>query len=82
MTKVSWRYNNDVMNSTDGEGPVHYGVCSNYLMDRKPGDEVYLFIRRYDGIVSTGRYLLKVKGNRLCLWMPKSLEQMPYFKGK
>ncbi|CAB3251854.1 unnamed protein product [Arctia plantaginis] len=29
----------------DGEGPVHYGVCSNYLMDRKPGDEVYLFIR-------------------------------------
>lgn len=32
---------------TDGEGPVHYGVCSNYLMDRKPGDEVYLFIRRY-----------------------------------
>ncbi|XP_072944115.1 nitric oxide synthase-like protein isoform X1 [Epargyreus clarus] len=29
----------------DGEGPIHYGVCSNYLMDRKPGDEVYLFIR-------------------------------------
>ncbi|XP_075969286.1 nitric oxide synthase isoform X2 [Anticarsia gemmatalis] len=29
----------------DGEGPVHYGVCSNYLMDRKPGDEVHLFIR-------------------------------------
>nr|XP_032513721.1 nitric oxide synthase-like protein [Danaus plexippus plexippus] len=29
----------------DGEGPVHYGVCSNYLMDRKSGDEVYLFIR-------------------------------------
>lgn len=29
----------------DGEGPVHYGVCSNYLMERKPGDEVYLFIR-------------------------------------
>ncbi|XP_063359614.1 nitric oxide synthase-like protein isoform X1 [Cydia amplana] len=29
----------------EGEGPIHYGVCSNYLMDRKPGDEVYLFIR-------------------------------------
>lgn len=29
----------------DGEGPVHFGVCSNYLMERKPGDEVYLFIR-------------------------------------
>ncbi|KAG7307096.1 hypothetical protein JYU34_007233 [Plutella xylostella] len=29
----------------DGVGPLHYGVCSNYLMDRKPGDEVYLFIR-------------------------------------
>ncbi|XP_022819321.1 nitric oxide synthase-like protein isoform X2 [Spodoptera litura] len=29
----------------DGEGPLHYGVCSNYLMDRKPGDEVYLFVR-------------------------------------
>ncbi|XP_059050101.1 nitric oxide synthase-like protein [Achroia grisella] len=29
----------------DGEGPVHYGVCSNYLMDCKSGDEVYLFIR-------------------------------------
>ncbi|KAI8435227.1 hypothetical protein MSG28_003583 [Choristoneura fumiferana] len=29
----------------EGEGPVHYGVCSNYLMDRKPGDKVYLFIR-------------------------------------
>lgn len=29
----------------DGEGPLHYGVCSNYLMDRNPGDEVYLFHR-------------------------------------
>ncbi|XP_046680462.1 LOW QUALITY PROTEIN: nitric oxide synthase, salivary gland-like [Homalodisca vitripennis] len=29
----------------DGEGPVHYGVCSNYLHGIKEGDQVYLFVR-------------------------------------
>ncbi|KAG8307258.1 Nitric oxide synthase, brain [Homalodisca vitripennis] len=28
-----------------GEGPVHYGVCSNYLNDVKKDDQVYLFVR-------------------------------------
>ncbi|KAJ9597797.1 hypothetical protein L9F63_011405 [Diploptera punctata] len=29
----------------DGEGPVHYGVCSNYLRDVNEDDDVYLFVR-------------------------------------
>lgn len=29
----------------DGEGPVHYGVCSNYLLDAKVGSDIYLFVR-------------------------------------
>ncbi|XP_046390490.1 nitric oxide synthase-like protein isoform X2 [Ischnura elegans] len=31
--------------SQGGEGPVHYGVCSNYLKDTEIGDTVYTFIR-------------------------------------
>lgn len=30
----------------DGEGPVHYGVCSNYLRDANEGDDINLFVRR------------------------------------
>ncbi|CAG9096154.1 unnamed protein product [Plutella xylostella] len=33
-------------NTRDGEGPEHYGVCSTFLQTRKPGDEVFAFIRR------------------------------------
>ncbi|XP_075220584.1 nitric oxide synthase isoform X1 [Lycorma delicatula] len=29
----------------DGEGPIHYGVCSNYLLDAKVGDEIFMFVR-------------------------------------
>lgn len=29
-----------------GEGPIHYGVCSNYLNDVKIGDFVPCFVRR------------------------------------
>ncbi|XP_071050182.1 nitric oxide synthase, salivary gland isoform X2 [Onthophagus taurus] len=29
----------------DGEGPVHYGVCSNYLQDVPVGENVCLFVR-------------------------------------
>ncbi|XP_023704470.1 nitric oxide synthase, salivary gland isoform X3 [Cryptotermes secundus] len=29
----------------DGEGPVHYGVCSNYLRDANEGDDINLFVR-------------------------------------
>ena len=32
--------------SVDGEGPVHYGVCSNYLRDANEGDDIHLFVRR------------------------------------
>ncbi|KAL0893659.1 hypothetical protein ABMA27_013817 [Loxostege sticticalis] len=28
------------------EGPTHYGVCSTYLQNSKPGDEILLFTRR------------------------------------
>lgn len=30
-----------------GEGPVHYGVCSNYLYDIPVGSLVPCFVRRY-----------------------------------
>lgn len=33
--------------TTDGEGPVHYGVCSNHLQDVAEGEEIYMFVRRY-----------------------------------
>lgn len=29
----------------DGEGPEHYGVCSNYLGNKQADDSVYLFVR-------------------------------------
>ncbi|CAG9783567.1 unnamed protein product [Diatraea saccharalis] len=31
----------------DGQGPTHYGVCSTYLKDANPGEQILLFIRRY-----------------------------------
>ncbi|CAH0554483.1 unnamed protein product [Brassicogethes aeneus] len=34
-----------VYKTEDGEGPLHYGVCSNYLHDVPEGDEVCLFVR-------------------------------------
>jgi nitric-oxide synthase len=34
-----------VYKTQDGEGPVHYGVCSNYLQDVPVGEEVCLFVR-------------------------------------
>lgn len=30
----------------DGKGPLHYGVCSNYLKEVKAGDHIELFVRR------------------------------------
>ena len=32
---------------SEGSGPYHYGVCSNYLNDIKLGEDVYVFIRRF-----------------------------------
>lgn len=29
-----------------GKGVTHYGVCSNYLLDAKINDTVYMFVRR------------------------------------
>lgn len=29
-----------------GEGPPHYGVCSNYLQDIEVGEDICMFIRR------------------------------------
>ncbi|GLV41924.1 Nitric oxide synthase [Carabus blaptoides fortunei] len=34
-----------VYKTQDGDGPIHYGVCSNYLQDVAEGDDVYLFVR-------------------------------------
>ncbi|KAH9639089.1 hypothetical protein HF086_009058 [Spodoptera exigua] len=34
-----------VYRTQNGEGPVHYGVCSNYLKSLQPGDEIMAFIR-------------------------------------
>lgn len=31
--------------SLDGEGPEHYGVCSNYLANKAANDNIYLFVR-------------------------------------
>lgn len=30
----------------DGFGPIHYGVCSNYLRDVLYGEPLYVFVRR------------------------------------
>lgn len=30
----------------DGEGPMHYGVCSNYIEQLKGNDKINLFFRR------------------------------------
>lgn len=35
-----------VYKTQDGEGPMHYGVCSNYLQDVPVGGDVCFFIRR------------------------------------
>ncbi|XP_026757602.2 nitric oxide synthase-like isoform X1 [Galleria mellonella] len=35
-----------VYKSQNGKGPTHYGVCSTYLKNLKPGDQVFVFIRR------------------------------------
>ncbi|KAK7869083.1 hypothetical protein R5R35_000802 [Gryllus longicercus] len=34
-----------VYRTEDGEGPVHYGVCSNYLRDVNVDEHIYLFVR-------------------------------------
>ncbi|XP_050304291.1 nitric oxide synthase, salivary gland isoform X2 [Anthonomus grandis grandis] len=34
-----------VYNTQGGDGPAHYGVCSNYLQDIEVGQDVFLFIR-------------------------------------
>lgn len=33
---------------TDGRGPLHHGVCSNYLKEVPPGGHLELFVRRWD----------------------------------
>lgn len=35
-----------VYKTQNGEGPIHYGVCSTHLQSLKPNDEVMIFIRR------------------------------------
>ncbi|KAJ8975786.1 hypothetical protein NQ317_005168 [Molorchus minor] len=34
-----------VYRTEDGEGPMHYGVCSNYLQNISVDEEVYVFVR-------------------------------------
>lgn len=34
-----------VYRTQDGEGPIHYGVCSNYLQEVPVGEEICLFVR-------------------------------------
>ncbi|KAJ8968172.1 hypothetical protein NQ314_002429, partial [Rhamnusium bicolor] len=34
-----------VYRTEDGEGPIHYGVCSNYLQNIPINDEIFLFVR-------------------------------------
>lgn len=29
-----------------GSGPIHYGVCSNYLREISDGEPLYVFVRR------------------------------------
>lgn len=36
-----------VYKTQDGEGPIHYGVCSNYLQDVAVGSDICFFIRKY-----------------------------------
>lgn len=36
-----------VYRTQDGTGPLHYGVCSNYLQDVPIGNDVYVFVRRF-----------------------------------
>lgn len=35
-----------VYRTQNGQGPMHYGVCSTYLQNLKPEDEALVFIRR------------------------------------
>ncbi|XP_014368149.2 nitric oxide synthase [Papilio machaon] len=35
-----------VYKTEGGNGSTHYGVCSTYLQNRKPGDELIVFLRR------------------------------------
>ncbi|XP_049776657.1 nitric oxide synthase, salivary gland [Schistocerca cancellata] len=34
-----------VYRTQDGDGPLHYGVCSNFLRDAEENDQIYLFVR-------------------------------------
>jgi nitric-oxide synthase, brain len=34
-----------IYKSEDGEGPEHYGVCSNYLKDLQDNESMHLFVR-------------------------------------
>lgn len=34
--------------SEDGEGPEHFGVCSNYLEQLDANENLYLFVRRFN----------------------------------
>lgn len=43
---VFWKQECNDLFYIDGEGPVHYGVCSNYLRDANEGDDINLFVRR------------------------------------
>jgi hypothetical protein len=44
---VFWKQECNELFYIDGEGPVHYGVCSNYLRDANEGDDINLFVRRW-----------------------------------
>ncbi|NXQ04878.1 NOS3 protein, partial [Vidua macroura] len=53
--------------SENGQGPLHYGVCSTWLARLQPGDTVPAFIRGGHGDVGTGfRLTPQDRGERGC----------------
>ena len=43
-----WKNLHQIVTSfcSGGQGPMHYGVCSNYLQDVSIGDNMYIFVRK------------------------------------
>lgn len=42
MTNIKEKF---TISYIDGQGPQHYGVCSNYLASLEENDQIYLFVR-------------------------------------
>lgn len=45
--KIIFLFKNKIIfKKLDGFGPIHYGVCSNYLREISDGEPLYVFVRR------------------------------------